>query len=459
MSDILIPGSKYNSKACSELHGDLEAASPFINNQRKTSFFEPRKQKVIAATTQSNKCVYDVDPHSEHHFLENAAFNFELPAINVKTSHSSKLQICWCKNIGINIINRVSLEKDEKELAHFTNHSLEYKMQFYFYSSNDGARKRELFNQSIGNSPELIEFSSSVPEYEIISEIPFFINDCTMFSLPLRKLYPGIYKKLNMVTKFNLDISKLLRVRELRENDFSPEWVEVPLTTQHLSLLEGVPQDGKLSVPFLRCQFFDIGSNTVDYLRCSPEPERTFYVDAYKQFRSEQSGDLGGMRSIVLRSSNPVNALMWSMVNETAAAKNDLSCHTTSTGRIPIKDNSLTYYDERTREVPVFSEETSAQFYRGDSLKRFPSAPTTKGLLGWVPGVRTGTPDGDTELEFHSSYNYTLTCNLVSPTPEEANEKFSLIVVTCEKRKIQIIQNEEEETYKLEIDNWNDSVN
>jgi hypothetical protein len=136
-----------------------------------------------------------------------------LPSIKVKDAFKEKIQIRWCDNIGLNLVERASLSNGT-----FVIQSMDYvwiNMYYQFFMD------KSKYDYIIGNRPELTQWTNKLPEAKII--VPQCWDYCRSTS---RAIPIGLIKEtISHIYRMRDRITSLLRIR-VKVND---EWNETTL--------------------------------------------------------------------------------------------------------------------------------------------------------------------------------------------------------------------------------------
>ena len=339
-----------------ECEDESEVGFPFANDQRKSMSYFP-ESTMISGVAEGNKFKFNMDLHGKHHLLIASSLNFKTPAVSVKENFRGDYRIRWGADMGFNIVESASLQIDGDDFQTLTASAMKHAEQFCFLGTSDSESKRRIMSQSNGNDPSLVTWSSSLPEFDIISEQPWFYSRGTIIAMPLRALYAGLYFQIDQLYMFDLDISHFLCIQY---RDETGEWIDVPFRANQ-QILEGLPQNCRLPVPYIRGEYIHLGNEAVEYLNeCSEKRFREFIVPVFNTYVSKDTKGPGGSLSVEIVNNHPCSALMWSLRNQTRKRFGDVSYYTTKF-RNPIKDCTLSFHDNNTKKY-LFQDTPISQF-------------------------------------------------------------------------------------------------
>lgn len=413
------------------VHEESDVGFPFANDQRLSLAYFPYIINTPAAQEGEN-FVFNMDPYGRYHLLISSSLNFKLPQLKIRESYRNDFRIAWKNDLGYNVVSSGDLLIDGEIFQTLTASSMKHAEQFCYLSNADSENKRKIMSRSNGNDSSLTNWSVSLPEFEIISEQPWFYSRGTIISLPLKSLYPGLYEQISQRYSFDLEVANLLRAQC---KDESGEWIEIPFSEAY-HVIEGLPQNSRLPVPSLQCEYIRLGEEAVSYFRECSEPRfREFIVPVFNSYRSNDETELGRSARINITNDRPCTALMWSLRN----IKNlgEISYCTTKNPRNPIKTCSLSFYDGSSENF-LFRNLSSAQFSRGIHTRKFPSAPNVIGMNAWSIALDAGSLDIDSTFAFTPARNSVFSCQLCERSVEDVNDKFILELTTIELRKFSI---------------------
>lgn len=428
---------------------ERDSGCPFANDQTKTMAYFPHTT-VIAPVLVTEMFSYDMDSAAKFDFLLLSALDFKTVPVKVKPEFQMNHRIAWTPDLGFNIVESAELVIDGDVHQTLTASSLKHAFQFFYLSNSDSHNKRSTSDRSNGNDPALTNWSTSLPETEIISEQPWSYSRGSIIAFPLNKLYPGLYKTLKQNYRFRLEIAQLLRMQRLVENEFGDTWVDIPFDKSIL-VMDNYPVNGELPVPSLLCEYISLSDEAADYFReCSEARFREFVVPTFTSFTSAQNSvfSTGAPISRKLVGSNPCTAIMWSVSDVNQEALNNRSANLTSLGREPIKSCTLNYTD-RTEKF-IFRREPACHFNRGIHMRKFRSAPIRPGFYGWSVALDSGSLDADSTIEFNTERQFCLDCELVQKLPEESSSEFRLDVTAVELKKYAIVPSDDGRTFRFE---------
>ena len=157
-----------------------------------------------------------------------------LPEIRVKENFKEKIQVKWCDDIGLNIVERASLTNGTSVFQSMD--SIWINMYYNFFMN------KQDYNKIIGNVPELTTWSTYLPETKLI------IPQCWDYCRSISKALPvGLCKDIiSHVYKMRDKVSSLLRIRIKKDDTWNEarlidcEFKEFPL--EGLNINSTLPQ-------------------------------------------------------------------------------------------------------------------------------------------------------------------------------------------------------------------------
>lgn len=184
-----------------------------------------------------------------------------LPQIKVKDSFKEKVQIRWCDNIGLNIVERASLSNGTSVIQ-----AMDYvwiNMYYQFFLD------KKKYDYIIGNRPELTQWTDKLPEARII--VPQCWDYCRSIS---RALPIGLVKEtISHIYRMRDRITSLLRLRVKLDE----EWNETTLDNCSFKEfpLEGLNYNSTLPYPELYATYANSNANEWSW---RSEVEQTIYT-------------------------------------------------------------------------------------------------------------------------------------------------------------------------------------
>src|SRR5437016_399273 len=144
-------------------------SSYFYETFTKMTWFVHQRVILPVRTVDSKEVAYDVD-HKTYHYLLFTSLRFLLPAIRVKKDYKGRIQICWCRNIGHNVINSATLNAKgiKNHIQKFDSHWLDQNAQYNM------KKQRKQYNYGIGNVTFLVKCAEYLPEFPVNAPQPWF---------------------------------------------------------------------------------------------------------------------------------------------------------------------------------------------------------------------------------------------------------------------------------------------
>jgi hypothetical protein len=257
-----------------------------------------------------------------------------LPEIKVKPKFKDTVQICWCSNIGLNIVERASLTTESSVLQSMD--TVWINMAFQHMLDIDRGHLFKL----IGNVPELTTWSSRLPKYTLITP------QCWDYCRDYGKALPvGLARKdtITHIYKMREKIVSLLRVR-IKQGE---EWVETRLDACRFKEcpLVDFELDSRLPPPELYATY---GKSNPSEWEWRQEQNNTFYTHDTVIIPRELKYEAGKKIEIPLDVESPSVGIFFVAEPAKALESNNYSNFTTdpsdiSKGTNPVKTVSLMY--------------------------------------------------------------------------------------------------------------------
>ena len=287
-------------------------------------------------TSDSGKVSYKITKNYSQ--LINSFLHVELPALRVKAEFKDELKICWPPNIGLLIKNHGSLLFGDVNIQMTDTYSDLFMCEYFL----DGS-KRDSYKQMVGNVPELTEFSTFIPRYDLFMPQFFFYSSDISKSIPLF-LFPSV-ESVKHNYEFNLRIGDFLRI--LQKNKDTGQWDHIKFS-QCLNKIEGY--NGHMMIPspklygefcFLTDYEMSQRMNNLNY---------TIYSFDFIPFESTNPQSLNTAVSITYSTSRPVQYIISGAENvdsiDILGVHHNFSTDLNSNGHSPIRKVGIRFKDE-----------------------------------------------------------------------------------------------------------------
>ena len=321
------------------------------------------------------------------HLLADSYLIMRTPTIEVKPECQDFVRIAFCHNLMHNIIEEARFEEDGLVFNNFDNYWYDIHLQFLKNYQGDIHSKRIKYSKCIGNIPLLENFSTKLVSVELACPQPFFYSNDTGCSYPIYK--KGSLSRARHTFKFNLDVSKLLRIqcrkRKPDSNSYT-EWVDFSVNTVDLKSI--ITVKGEIAQPELYGCYVNYAQNAYSFYAndgCdnSKDQINELYITDMITFDSSKSYSYGETAEpTTLKNINPCLALFWMAENLDAKKYNNHSNYTTNTfsiekGHDPISKHSLSLNSQA-----KFNNYSSIHFNSIDPMRHFPTVPFENGYFG-----------------------------------------------------------------------------
>ncbi len=383
-----------------EIHVTSSATEDIMSN-----FYKP----FIKSTWNSNismklKCSNDghetvYTANNSFHFLIYTYMRFQLPKITVNEKYKDTVRVAWCHNVGTNIINQTSFKEDDEVFHTWDNTWADIYFQFY---QKIGEGKRDNHNIGIGNIECLENWSTSLPEYYINVQQPWFYSEHVQHAFPL--FYKGSQTRAEHRYVFRNKISELLRVQILENG----EWKDtIKKIHKYISVRGDITT---INTPELWGRYSFNTETEIKWLK-SCSKDRTYYTKDIEICDIPNTNRYKTISEVNLQCNNPCLAMFWVAQNNEALSLNNYSNYTTDSKNLyngwdPIKTTTLKY-----GTTYRLDNMASDHFNIAESRNHFSSSPNERGYHAYSFANDSTAYDGDTGVVF-SGINAKLQCLL-----------------------------------------------
>jgi len=357
----------------------------------------------LKKSEEGDDVIYKLNP--TYHYLMYSYVKFNLPPIKVKPDYVSKLRICWCHNVGTNVIKKCSFNEDDIEYQSFDSVWIDDYFQFYM---PQGSGKRRNHNIGIGNVPALQdwtdEHNTTLPYYPINVDQPWYYSMDTALAFPI--LYHNSQNRAEHRYHYRRKISDLLRM-QIYDSKLE-RWVSVN-PKKHMRKLD-FGRNTTIQTPNLWGRYAYVTDQEIETHKCKYLPKDIFIKDIVECDLANPN-TYGTTAVIPLRSNYPCLAMFWKAQNNDAVELNQYSNYTSNTdvmneGWDPISMNSLKYsagYKWHNME--------SDHFNVAESRKHFLSSPCETGYHAYSFAWNSSNYHGEVGIDL-SKLDASLICKI-----------------------------------------------
>lgn len=384
-------------------HGNPDTGVP--EGTRITSHFYDDEPDMGAWSSQHHiRCSVDVNTDAEGkctavytvplptHRLVSTSMVQHLPALQVKPGYSNTYRIRWPRNVGNHVIYEGKLMDAGVPRQTINDKYLDY------YDQHIRA-KTGRYQHSLGNRPELINWTSSLPETDVMAKHPWFYSDSTRDSVPLDHAHHP--KELQHSYTIRSNVAELLEMQRLDQK--TKQWVLIK-TDMRVIMCE----KPKLPAPELIAELSFRTELELDMIRRDAEetlgvrlegpPDHTIrYLDLvyHEDPASYKPGALVSFTDSCIPST-PCEAIFFGAYAVTAPGIQTFSNYTTladanwnEDGREPVRSLSIKYGTQE------YLKDYSAILLTDDQARHFPSSPdpNLKGYYSYAFAQHVGRKD------------------------------------------------------------------
>lgn len=280
-------------------------------------------------------------------------------------------EICWAPNLATNCIQSATFKVNDTE---FQSLNSEY---FDDHCKKINKTNDKDLNYEIGNISELVEWSSYLPSYQTLFNIPWFFNQHSSKSFPLDKC--GKEDVVVIETQLKRSLSQLIRVRRADTKK------EVTFDESYLSA--NTPMT--LPVPEIRGEYIMKSDMECEHDRCEETQQKyssnVFDIDNVRMIESDNIYAMNNTVNIKIKDMPfPVHTIHWKAVNLEARKYNNLSNYTTNAFDNTIGGNPIKWVSLSTPNGILFKNQ---DFYVGERIVpkfNFNKVPHVAGYGCWT---------------------------------------------------------------------------
>lgn len=362
---------------------DTAIRTHFLNIKRKETWSYRSNIKLDCQGDISNPEVISYKVRSiPFHGLVYTALVQNLPHITAKEGY----EICWCPNIGSNIVRECVFKVNDVEWQRLNSE--------YFDDYHGKICTDPDLDEDLGNVSVLQDWGSEVPAYTTTFWIPWF------YSLHTSKMFPLYFcgKEDNILHELHLrrNISQLLMIRNAETQEIVP-FDESYIRVSHSSGGSGVTNPLQLAVPEMRGEYVFMSDMECEHNRCEESQAKfatqVFDIDNVKVFESDNIHTMNTTVNIKIKDVPfPVHTIHWKAINLDAKKNNYLSNYTTNAENHSCGGNPIKWVTLSTPNGIIFKNQ---EFYIGEKLvtkKNFKKRPKVAGYGGWTNAANAADP-------------------------------------------------------------------
>ena len=255
------------------------------------------KEKLVQVPVKEGEVTYTASKKFDSLFKLEAHVN--LIPVKVKDQYKSSVSICYHHNLGHNILYFGECKIDSDHYGYLDNVWLDIHSQFF-------EKKRELYDQMIGNVDCLQEWSTELPGLPLVVPQPYHFSKNTRVSLPLLK------SSSNNVTfdyKIRTKLTDLIRMRVLTKDG---NYKEIKCNLKYLDT-KGATH---IPIPELWGRYGEMTDEERNWRKSVDEetgqPRRqVIYIEDIDMTSSPNPKTIGTKEEISLGGSAPAKHIFW----------------------------------------------------------------------------------------------------------------------------------------------------
>lgn len=314
-----------------------------------------------------------------------------LPNIRVKKEALGGIKICWNHNMG-SAVTLTGFFKHNDEIIGRTDGPIYDIFHQFLQENKPGASSNKA--RGLGALSFLETWADELPAYTTNVEQPFYYRVASCLAFPL--MYCSSLDRV--IHKYSLrnSITSLLRMAKMKEGG---SWEQIPTD---LSLLDGVPSDGKLPTPELWGCYGYMTPKELEHHRC--KEEISYFIDDFVIVDRVETSN-----SVLLESSYPCKSIFWMAENTTTPylsldgpsnSSPNISNYSTDASNVyrganPCRRSTLKYGDNY-----KFGPLESDHFDITQPRHHFPSCPTEFGYNAYSFSYKSSSIDAESGVVF-----------------------------------------------------------
>jgi len=355
---------KKNLKDLSEIEkevhtqsGNTPIASFFYYEPVKTSKFD-RRREAVKSVKEPNK-FYKFTYNNSFHYLISSTLWQKFPTVRVKSEYRNSIRVCWPKNLMHNLILTGYFSiGDQHRFSLFDSNYLDKNFKYL-------CKNYEKYSKIIGNSPELTDWNTYIPERRLCLPVPSFFSENIEKSFPL--LYMGTVE-VHHELKVRRCVQKLLRMQE----KVGDTWKDIDVSIKYL---DNISRKGMLPDPELYANYSYLSpqeytewtscrssEKSLDELKKSKHSNsKVFFIRDTKTYKSEVVSSESNSSTIVeVDCPYPTKYVMITAENMKSSKNRNYSNYTdendfSEKGRCPI--SKMTFFKNGVEQFPYLPVE------------------------------------------------------------------------------------------------------
>lgn len=275
--------------------------------------------------------------NSKHDLLAYNTFKQILPIVRVRKEYERKIQICWIKDLGFNILESGQLHYGDDRIACMDSKSI--KIDYTLLNKNSDYK---FIDSQIGNIPELQNWNITLHSRTVKFELPWYYSKDFTLGLPL--YYSCMDKNFYHTYTFNNKLTNLLRMRVLDEH-VPNKYIIMPVDLKYLHV-EGRIET--LKSPEILGMFIKLLPDEVDSYKCWTRENKygDFYIEDITSKTSDNPSKYGSKLSVDVNENAIAHTMIWMAENKSATDLGIIGNYTTNTlnssqGYDPIENTTL----------------------------------------------------------------------------------------------------------------------
>ena len=434
--------------------------TPFYKEYYKCLWYSTQTEKM---TESRNGADYVYVASTAYHFLYLSYQTLTLPAISVPDHLKDSVRICWCHNIGSNIVEKANISEGNDEIQSLDSVSFDIINQFFKRDDIDN------YQASIGNLSYLENWTTDLPQYhDILVVQPWFYGMYDKKSETYPNAFPIFYKQdttLKHVYSFRNKVDQLLRVQRLEDGI----WKNVH-RDEIRSLLNISEEKNNISIEMWGCYSNVTDTELANHreMVIKNKDGRDYHYLDVLEFDADNDCGERKVISCEINYTHPCYIVTWVAENILATSYNNLSNYTNDAnclyrGFDPIVKNTLSYSTAK-----KFKDMRSIHFNKFSSIF-LPSSPTEAGYHAYnyvlepisnnaQPGIisETSKPTLSCYLETDPIYNFLerqRRCNDIEIEDYSEDNTFKLRVRLFVRKTLNVSYNSENKKFIFIVDN------
>lgn len=273
----------------------------------KRSFSSHAKEKLTPILSDKGEISYTAS--KKYDSLLNVTAFINLFSIRVKDKYKDKISICYHHNLGHNILYSGECKIDKEHFGYIDSKTLDIHSQFF-------VKKREIYNEMVGNIPCFQDWGSFLPKKTLIVPQPYSFSRNSRVSLTL-------LKSLNDVTfeyKTRLELCDLIKMRAVvtpavwDDGNLVEEAVykEIKFNYHYLET------NGNKSIPIpeLWGRYSEMTEAERNWRKSIDENtgqprKQIIYIEDFESFESTNPVSIGSRVEIPIGTSSPAKHVFW----------------------------------------------------------------------------------------------------------------------------------------------------